>query len=324
MTPRHFCTLFDRNYLFKGIAMLESLARHCPPGRVFVLCMDEITHKVLGRLDYPHVELIRLPDVEDEALLAVKPGRGVAEYCWTLTPCLCWHVFQVQPGVEQLTYLDADLFFYSSVEPLFEEIGAASIAIIEHRFIPRLQPYAINGRFNVEWVSFRRDEQGLACLSRWREQCIEWCFNRLEDGRMGDQKYLDEWPGRYASLRIIQHAGAGVAPWNFARYEIRRTPRGAITIDGEPLVFYHFHQLQMHRYGRFDYMARMYQVEKPPPALIYSGYEEALRAAVRRVRAVMPGFRDGIQPIAPWIARRFIQNYFPGWLKSRLKRIIPT
>jgi hypothetical protein len=323
MSPRCFCTLFDRNYLFKGIAMLESLRRHCPQARIFVLCMDDVTHDILGRLSYPHVELIRLAEVEDDALLAVKPGRGVAEYCWTLTPCLCWHVFETRSEVEQLTYLDADLLIYSPVEPLFAEIGQASIAIVEHRFIPRLQSYAINGRFNVEWVSFRRDEQGMACLSRWREQCIEWCFNRLEDGRMGDQKYLDEWPAMYPSLCILQHPGAGVAPWNFASYEIASGPAG-ITVDGVPLVFYHFHQLQMHRYGRFDYMANLYKVEKQPPAAIYAAYEDALRSAVRKVRVVVPGFRDGIQPLGPWIARRFIQNYFPRWLKSHLKRVVQT
>ena len=323
MNRRYFCTLFDRNYLFKGVAMLESLAEHCPAAQVFVLCMDDVTDQLLAKLAYPHVERVRLADVEDEALLAVKPGRGVAEYCWTLTSSLSWHIFRTRPEVGQLTYLDADLLFFAPVEPLFEEIGEASIAIIEHRFIPRLQAYAINGRFNVEWVSFRRDEQGLACLARWREQCIEWCFNRLEDGRMGDQKYLDEWPERYSSVCIIQHPGAGVAPWNYANYGIGSGP-GGITVDGAPLIFYHFHQLQMHRYGRFDYMANLYPVEKPPPAAIYAEYERALTAALQKVRMHEPTFAYGIQPLMPWLIRRFIQNYLPRGLKSLLKRVVHT
>ena len=101
--------------------------------------------------------------------------------------------------------------FYSSVEPLFEEIGDSSIAVIEHRFTPRLKYLEENGRFCVEWVSFRRDKEGLACLYRWRDQCVEWCFARLENGRMGDQKYLDEWPARYATTHVLQHPGAGLA-----------------------------------------------------------------------------------------------------------------
>jgi len=69
---------------------------------------------------------------------------------------------------------------------LFDEIGDSSIAIIEHRFSPRLKDREVNGRFCVEWNGFRRDDQGLDCLSRWRAQCIEWCYYRLEDGKMGE------------------------------------------------------------------------------------------------------------------------------------------
>lgn len=46
---------------------------------------------------------------------------------------------QNHPEIAFITYLDADLMFYSHVQPLFDEIGDASIAIIEHRFSPRLQ-----------------------------------------------------------------------------------------------------------------------------------------------------------------------------------------
>lgn len=323
MRKHYFCTLFDRNYVLKGIAMLESLARHCPDTHLFVLCMDDITYEVLGKLGYPWVERLKLTEVEDREILAAKPTRGVAEYCWTLTPCLPWYIFETRPQVQQLTYLDADLLFFSPLQPLFDEIDDASIAIIEHRFIPRLSAYTVNGRFNVEWVTFRRDEQGLTCLRRWREQCIEWCFNRLEDGRMGDQKYMDEWPATYSSLCIIQHLGAGVAPWNYGNYEITMDRKG-ISIDGMPLIFYHFHQLQMHSFGRFDYMANLYMLEKPPPIQLYKVYELALKAALEKVRKHQVGFKYGIQPLTPWLIRRFIQNHFPSWLKSALKRFVHT
>ena len=57
-------------------------------------------------------------------------------------------------------------------------------------------------------------------FNSWRKQCLEWCFYKLEDGKMGDQKYLDEWPDQYASCHIIENMGAGIAPWNYSQYEI--------------------------------------------------------------------------------------------------------
>lgn len=322
MTKRYFCTLFDSNYLLKGVAMLRSLAKYCPDVHVYVLCMDAKTQLILSKLDLSHIECLALPDLEDEALLAAKKERGVAEYCWTLSPCLPWYVLQNNPHIEFITYLDSDLLFYSPVQDLFEEIGDASVAIIEHRFSPRLQDREVNGRFCVEWVSFRRDEEGMACLSRWREQCIEWCFYRLEDGRMGDQKYLDEWPGRYSSVHILQHPGAGIAPWNYSQYTFEVNQIGQITVDGAPLVFYHFHQFQLLDNGAFDRLSAFYTSECKEPQAVYEAYESELKDVLEEVRFVEPGFSGGLKPLAQVAGRRWIQRFVPRRIKDVLHRLI--
>ncbi|CAN0617623.1 Glycosyltransferase [Burkholderia multivorans] len=321
MAHNHYCTLFDRNYLIKGVAMMTSLFAHSPDARVHVLCMDDVTHTILSRMALPAVaSLIRLSELETPELLEVKGKRSVAEYCWTLSPSLPWYVLREHPEIDRITYLDADLFFYSPVQPLFDEIGGASIAIIEHRFIPRLQHLDVKGRFCVEWVTFRRDETGIACLNQWREQCIEWCYNRLEDNRMGDQKYLDAWPQTWPSVCILQHSGAGIAPWNYARYDIGIDARKRVVVDGAPLVFYHFHQFQILRGDRFDRLSTYYSVERPAPEPIYERYEAAIRTTLEDIRRVSPGFSDGVKPWLPVYTRRLANNYAPFWLKERVKQ----
>lgn len=322
MTMRHFCTLFDSNYLLKGTAMLRTLREHCPDAHVHVLCMDDRVQGLLEQLNLPHITCLPLSAVEDEALLAVKPGRNMAEYCWTLSPCLPWHVLQHNPDIEFITYLDADLYFFSSLDPLFEEIGSASIAIIEHRFTPALQHLVINGRFCVEWVSFRRDEEGMACLARWREQCIEWCFHRLEEDRMGDQKYLDRWPANYRNLHILQHLGAGVAPWNYGQYRFGQDAGGTPTVDGAPLVFYHFHQFQLLSNDSFDRLSGAYTTMGPEPEGVYAAYERSLSALLREVRTLRPGFSAGIKPALKVKSQRLVQRLLPQSLKQLLKKVV--
>jgi hypothetical protein len=322
-----FCTLFDGNYLLKGLAMLRSLAAHCPDAKTYVLCMDEETRTLLDRIDPPGTVRLSLSDIEDEALLAVKPGRSLAEYCWTLSPCLPWYLLERHPEIDCITYLDADLYFFSPVEPLFEEIGPASIAVIEHRFVEPLQHLEIRGRFCVEWVGFRRDEQGLACLRRWREQCIEWCFYKLEEDRMADQKYLDAWPARYSSLHVIEHPGAGLAPWNYARYRIAKVGTGSegrprFTSDGEPLVFYHFHQLQFLENRTFDRASAEYQETGPLPVQLYEVYEAELRRTLEEVRLLSPGFSRGLRPVLRVKSQRLIQRFMPKPLKEWLKKVV--
>ncbi|MBX3588577.1 MAG: hypothetical protein KF796_18260 [Ramlibacter sp.] len=316
---RHFCTLFDSNYLLKGVVMLQTLRQWCPTAEVEVLCMDSQTQRLLQTLALPGVTTLSLQTVEDEDLLRVKPGRSIAEYCWTLSASLCWYLMRNRPGVEMLTYLDADLMFFSPVEPLFDEIGGKSIAIIEHRFTPRLRHLEAYGRYNVEWVSFRRDADGLQCLQRWRDQCIEWCFARLEDGKLGDQKYLDAWPQDYPSVHVLQHKGAGVAPWNYPNHQFREAG-GAIFVDEAPLLFYHFHQFQLLTGMRYDHVSAVYSADVPPPASVYHRYEAALESVLNTIRAIEPGFNGGIRPAAAVLARRVIQRVIPVGIKNLIRR----
>ena len=316
MNKHYFCTLFDSGYLLKGIAMLRSLKQYCPHAEVYVLCMDPQCKLILEHLDFNFIHCISLADIEDESLLEAKKDRGVAEYCWTLSPCLPWFVLQKYPEINMITYLDADLLFYSDIEPLFQEIKNSSIAIIEHRFTERLKDREVNGRFCVEWVSFRRDEQGVACLSRWREQCIEWCYYRLEDGKMGDQKYLDEWPDRYSACHILQHPGAGIAPWNYAQYAFKTDDTGQILVNGSPLIFYHFHQFQLLENGKFDRLSSFYTSECPEPNLIYEKYEKQLKEILIDVRKIAPNFSAGLKPSSKVFGRRLLQQYTPFWIKE--------
>ena len=322
MSKKNFCTLFDSNYLFKGVAMLQSLKKYCPDAYVYVLCMDSKTQEILGRLNLTFVTCVLLADVEDEELLRVKKDRDAAEYCWTLSSCFTWYVLQKNASIEFITYLDADLLFYSSVSPIFDEIGCSSIAIIEHRFTPRLKNLEVNGRFCVEWVSFRRNEEGMACLSKWRDQCIEWCYYRLEENRMGDQKYLDEWPNLYPSCHIIQHIGAGVAPWNYAQYKFDIKGGDNIFVDDVALIFYHFHQFQLLNNGRFDRLSKFYTHECTEPSPVYEAYEKALENLLKTVRDIEPYFSLGLKPVLITDLRRWIQYFVPSVVKNALRRVI--
>ena len=157
---RHFCTYFDHNFLPKGLALYRSLRVHCPEFTLWVLCLSEEAHRMLSQLALPGVEPIALGEFEegDEALLAAKGSRSLIEYYFTITPSLPLYIFDRQPGVESLTYLDADLYFFAGPEALFDEIGDASIALISHRFPPNAQEEADSfGKYNVGCLTCRRD-----------------------------------------------------------------------------------------------------------------------------------------------------------------------
>jgi hypothetical protein len=321
MRKNYYCTLFDKNYLLKGLVMLQTLLKYSENSQIFVLCMDVETHEILTALQLPNIILLNLKDVEDDDLLRVKSGRSIAEYCWTLSASLCWYVVNNYNYIDRLTYLDADLMFFSPVEPLFKEIGNMSIAVIEHRFSERFIHLEAYGRFNVEWVTFVRDDVGLACLKKWRDQCIEWCYARLEDGRMGDQKYLDYWPRDFPGrVHVIKHPGAGIAPWNFSNYKYSISEE-KFFVDTSPLIFYHFHQFQILSAGFFDHMSETYSKGYNVPLDIYKSYENNLKMALILVRMHFPKFDGGIRSAFMVKARRFAQKFLPIEVKNFLRKI---
>jgi hypothetical protein len=312
----HFCTYFDRTYLLRGLTLYRSLKAHVPEFVLWVLCFDGFTYDVLSRLDEPALRPVSLEQFEsgDEELLKAKPTRSRIEYYFTCSPSWPLYIMNGCPEVDLITYLDADLYFYSGVSPVFDELGSNSILIVAHRFPERLRRLEKHGIYNVGLLAFRNDVYGRQCLQWWRARCLEWCYDRLEDGRYADQKYLDDWPQRFARVVVLQHGGAGLAPWNWMACDIR-THDGQTTVDGQPLIFYHFEGVKILSRRLYDPGVGKYR--RMPLALrrrLYAPYMQAMLDTWRWVRAIAPEVDLGIASSRPgphrmlMFARRMLQS----------------
>jgi hypothetical protein len=301
MSHREFCTLFDSNYLVKAVALHRSLERQAPSYHLTAFCFDDRAKRLLDELVLPNLSTVALEELEafDQELLSTKGDRTPVEYCWTATPALPLYVFGNRPDVDEVTYIDADLMFFSDPEPLFEEMGGASVLITPHRYAPEHAHQAINGIYNVQFLPFRRDERGLTVLNWWHDRCIEWCYYRLEDGKLGDQKYLDDWPERFPGVHVLEHKGGGLAPWNITQYDVHRAPDGRVLVDEDELVFFHYHRVQLRQSGGHAWHPPGYVITKQERELVYDPYLAELDRAAEVVRSVDPGFDAGFMPAPP-------------------------
>ena len=290
----NFCTLFDRHYATRGIALYRSLERTCRSDfRLTILCMDVETQALLAKLNLPRVELILPRDLGDADLLAVEKSRPRREFCWTCPPSLMLHMLdRLAPG-EIATYVDADLAFFSDPQPVYDEMDGKDVAIHGHRFSPEYQASeATSGIFNVGLIAVRNAPQGRACLERWRAQCLEKCELDPDNGYCGDQKYLDEWPALYDRLVVLEHPGVCLAPWNIRNYAVGERD-GQVTVSGAPLIFYHYHSLvplRMNLLGRCALIpSHGYRFSSAEQRLIYRPYAALLRQAQREIDLRTPG-----------------------------------
>lgn len=284
------CTYFDKNYLLKGLNLYESLEKHNPGYTLWVLCFDGYTKKILDKLKLKNVKTISLSEFEDDKLKAIKNTRSKVEYIWTCTPSLPLYVFKKDKKVNKVVYLDGDLFFFSSFEPAIKELGRDSIYTVEHRYPPdQMSRINTSGRFNVGFQIFKRDKEAFRCLRRWRNQCLDWCYWRLEDGKLGDQLYLNEWPDLYKNLVISENLGVNAAPWNVGQYKVTKRKDG-VYINNDKLICYHFHQFQILGENKFS---RIYGYTPAPEVieLIYKPYEREIKKQIEKVKKMDKSFR---------------------------------
>lgn len=270
----HFVTLFNGLYLPQGLALHYSLNKFFGNFTLWILCVDNEAFDTLEKLDLPHVRLILLSDVETEELIRAKGGRSLVEYLWTLTPFTTRYVFEADNTVQRATYLDADIWLIKNPAPIFEEFerSGKAVMITDHHYAPENDQSASSGQYCVQFMIFKRQE-GEVIRKWWEERCIEWCYARFEDGKFGDQKYLDDWPVRFADqVHVLSLPSAIIAPWNATRFPYSSA------------MVYHFHGLRILKNGKFDLSG--YPL---PPVLVkyvYEPYLNVLRNAEKRLAAV--------------------------------------
>jgi hypothetical protein len=287
----HYVTLFNNLFLPQGLALHMSMERYVRNYVLWILCVDDETYNVLEKLTLPNVRLLKLSKLETRELLEVKIERTIAEYCWTLTPFAPRFVFEADDTVERVTYVDADLWFLKKPKPIFDEfeVSGKHVLITDHAYSPEYDLSSNFGKYCVQFIVFNR-KNGEKIRKWWEERCIEWCFSRLEDGKFGDQKYLDDWPDRFpSSVYVMKDKELALAPWNAMRF-----PYGNA-------IFYHFHGLRIVSKNKLQIGA--YPLPMMLKKHIYKPYSDDLNSAIKMLNSIQ--FSWSTQTVSPNIFRSF-------------------
>jgi hypothetical protein len=294
----NFCTLFDSNYLARGLVTYESLMESTKgTAHLYVFAFDEKCYNVLTKMALPNMTVISLSEFEDEALLAIKPTRTRGEYCWTCTSSTIHYVIK-NLGKSNCTYIDADMCFYQNPKVLIDEMPSVKHVIItEHRYTPQYDKSKLSGKYCVQFMYFDDSHESLEVLTWWRERCLEWCYNRHEDGKFGDQKYLDDWTTRFPCVHELKHLGGGLAPWNIQRFSFgqdNKILKGFVDIkkglntEGPNFeaVFFHYHGVKLYQDNNYILAPKMYVLKPNIKTLFYMPYLQKLKEASEKVRQI--------------------------------------
>lgn len=248
----HFATLFDKNYLSRGLVLLESLSLYLQDFKLFVLCLDNDVFDYFIQNKLENVILITLNDLEKDnvKLQQAKSERSLVEYYFTLSPCLPLYVLKKNPGIPFICTLDSDISFYSSPESIFKVLDTKSIIITPHKYAKKFNKSSRekSGRYNVSFQTFKNNSVGLECLQDWETKCIAWCHDYFDEAnqRFADQKYLDDWITDYpGQVHVLEDAATGLAVWNIDNYTFSLNNNKVYVNGDQQLIFYHFHHFKL-------------------------------------------------------------------------------
>ena len=275
-----YCTYFDHNYLRKGLALYLSLRRQSRPERAVlaVLALSERCEQILKRLALPDLVLIPLRELEaaEPRLLSAKANRKTVEYYFTLSPWLIQAALRAVPEASRATYLDSDLYFFHSPAALWQEIGSAPMAFVEHRFSPAYADKIGYGRFNVGWNTFDRTPVAQQALRWWAERWLEWCYDRIEGEKFADQGYLTQLERDFAGVHVLAYPGINLAEYNLDNLQLSLSSAGP-SANGLPVIYWHMHCLFEQADGSYKTVLRPDLMQHPVIGWAYQHYVQRLQ-----------------------------------------------
>ena len=288
------CTLLTKDYLIQGLALYYSLKRHTPRFKLWVLCVDEPSYNLLEKMNLDNVTLISLENIRDARLARIQRKRQTHEYCWTLKSSLLTYLMKNNYNLDSLLYMDADLFFFQDVRNIYKEWGGHSIFLTKLRLNSKWEQR--RGRYSAGLVGFKRNYSARKCLGSWRQNCLKWCYDRQEQGRWGDQKYLNDWP-RFFEVKISENKGVNAGPWNIKKDMVHAVD-DVLYIDCMELVCYHFSGFEIFDENEFELCNRKKLPTKAKD--IYSVYEDEIRKTILKIKSLDNNFMQTITKKKPF------------------------
>ena len=264
----HFVTICDYKFLPQLLNLYRSFEKTIDEFILHVVCVNRATFEFVGNLPLKSINPINLTDFEDETLLRLKEERSAREYFWTLTPQLPTFVIKAYGKIERITYLDADLFFYRSPKIIINRFLKTNknMLITDHAFATHFDQSHHSGKFCVQFITFRFPDAE-PIRKEWADLCIDWCYDKSEPGRYGDQKYLERLEQKYPDdIHVLEQKEFCQAPWNHLRFSY------------SDAIFNHFQGLRIVSERVIEFAD--YPIPKYTYDFIYIPYIQELRRTV--------------------------------------------
>jgi lipopolysaccharide biosynthesis glycosyltransferase len=232
----NFCSITSVNYIHYTISLIRNLSNE----KINILCLDRFSYNFFLKKNNKNLRIFCLKDLESEVNInTIKSNRTGLEFIFTIKPIFLYFIFKKIRSNSKLIYLDADIYFFKSVNYLKKALGLNSIFLTEHNFSEKNKDKEIFGKYNAGFLAFKKDLNGLEALKWWRKKCIYRCQFKATKHYFADQKYLNIFPKKFKKVEVLNKNIFNIAPWNLEN--LKKNNQNLIQLK---IIFFHFQGLR--------------------------------------------------------------------------------
>jgi hypothetical protein len=239
---RAACTIVSLNYLPYARTLCDSFLRCHPEANFYVLLVDRLPAGFDRRQERFQMTTVEELNIADFASVAFK--YGIVELNTNVKPTFLRML--LDQGIDQLLYLDPDIFVYRKLDSVFDALSESAIVLTPHVLSPvpdnglSEQVFLLSGVFNLGFVAVNKAIETGRFLSWWENRCLNLAYDEQSRGLFVDQKWTDLVPCFYDSVKILKNPGCNMAYWNL--HERRLSLEGGVWMVNQriPLEFFHF------------------------------------------------------------------------------------
>ena len=272
--PTHIFTSIVANYIPKARVLARSVKQHHPE-MVFHLFLSDAVPAGFDLASEPFDFLWTLPDlglenakqwVFDHSIVEVSTGiKGIALLkLLALSDC------------QRVLFFDPDIVALHRLDSILEQFDSASILLTPHLTEPESTRAAVldneicalqHGVFNLGFLGVKNSAEGKRFARWWADRLRDFCVDDIPRGLFTDQRWIDLVPAFFPDHAILRDPGYNVCTWNLTHRTVAGSLSGGLTVNGRPLVFYHFSGLDsgaqqgmLNKYGAS--MPALYQLRE--------------------------------------------------------------
>ena len=268
-------TICSNNYLGMARILISSAKAFHPDATIYLCLVDRIAP---DRSIYPgECTIVPVEDLPIPNIRAFLFRYDVMEVNTAVKPFMFQHLIGL--GHADVIYFDPDIQLFAPLDGVLAHLHeGASFTLTPHLCHPAEDedfPDDLGvmraGVYNLGFLGVHACEESERILAWWARRLEYYCLSEQTAGIFVDQKFMDLLPGFTAQASILRDPALNVGYWNLVQrrlgFEDGGLAGGRWTIDGQPLLFYHFSGFSPARPDQLSKHTKAFRGDAISPAL---------------------------------------------------------